>query len=158
MTMLPTRRNSGRNMTLVNPSREFEDIYDRMGQLRYLAFVSLAPVPVPDLPWAPAADVSETDDAYVVRVELAGVQRDQIDLPLQDRELVISGEIPEPQQDDHERRHRSSRRTGRFEYRTFLPGDVNADVGRSELHDGVLTVTIPKSEAVKPLKIVISGD
>src|SRR6202042_414211 len=68
MAMLPTRRNSGRSMTLVNPSREFEDIYDRMGQLMNMAFGSLASVAVPDLPWAPAADVSETDDAYVVRV------------------------------------------------------------------------------------------
>jgi HSP20 family protein len=158
MAMLPTRRNGGRSMTLVNPSREFEDIYDRMGQLMNMAFGSLAPVTVPDLPWAPAADVSETDDAYVVRVELPGVQRDQIDLQLQDRELVISGEIPEPQQDENERRHRSSRPTGRFEYRTLLPGDVNPDGVRAELHAGVLTVTIPKSEAAKPRKIEITGD
>ena len=158
MAMLPTRRNSGRNMTLVNPSREFEDIYDRMGQLMNMAFGSLAPVAVPDLPWAPAADVSENDDAYVVRVELPGVQRDQIELQLQDRELVISGEIPEPPQDEKERRHRSSRPTGRFEYRTFLPGDVNPDGVRAELHDGVLTVTIPKSEVAKPRKIEITGD
>ena len=81
---------------------------------------------VPDLPWSPLADLSETDDAYVVHVELPGVQQDQIDVQLQDRELVISGEIPEPQQDENERR-RSSRRTGRFEYRTFLPGDVSPD-------------------------------
>ncbi len=98
-----------------------------MGQLMNMAVGSLGPVAVPDLPWATAADVAETDDAYMVRVELPGVQRDQIDLQLQDRELVISGEIPEPQQDEKERRHRSSRRTGRFEYRTFLPGDVNPD-------------------------------
>jgi len=81
-------------MTLVNPSREFEDIYDRVGQLMNMAVGSLGPVAVPDLPWALAADVPETDDAYMVRVELPGVQRDQIDLQLQDRELVISGEIP----------------------------------------------------------------
>jgi HSP20 family protein len=158
MAMLPTRRNSGRNVTLVNPSHEFEDIYERMGQLMNMAFGSLGPAAIPDLPWAPAADVSENDDAYTVRVELAGVQRDQIDLQLQDRELIISGEIPEPQQDEKERRHRSSRRTGRFEYRTFLPGDVNPDGVRAELHDGVLTVTIPTSEVAKPRKIEITGD
>ena len=58
-------------MTL-DPSREFEDIYDRMGQLMNMAVGSLGPVAVPDLPWAPAADVAETDDAYMVRVELPG--------------------------------------------------------------------------------------
>ena len=55
------------------------------------------------------------------------------------------------------RRHRSSRRTGRFEFRAYLPGDVNADAVRGELTDGVLTLTIPKSEAAKPRKIEITG-
>lgn len=155
MTMLPARR-SRRNLTVVNPSREFEDIYDRMGQLMNLAFGSMMPDTVADLPWAPSADVSETDDAYVVRAELPGVSKDQIDVQLNDREIVISGEIPEPQ-DEEGRRHRSSRRTGRFEYRTYLPGDVNPDGVGAELHDGVLTVTVPKSEQAKPRHIEITG-
>ena len=110
------------------------------------------------MPWVPLADLSETDDAYVVKVELPGVNKDQVNIQLQDRELVISGEIPEPQQDGNgSRRHRSSRRTGRFEFRTYLPGDVNADAVTAQLSDGVLTVTVPKSEAAKPRKIEITG-
>lgn len=155
MTMLPARR-SRRNLTVVNPSREFEDIYDRMGQLMNLAFGSLMQDTVADLPWTPNTDLSETDDAYVVHAELPGVNKDQINVELQDRELVISGEIPEPE-DDEGRRHRSSRRTGRFEFRTYLPGEVNADAVRAELHDGVLTVTVPKAEEAKPRRIEITG-
>ena len=97
MAMLPVQR-SGRNLTVVNPSREFEDIYDRMGQLMNLAF-GLAPVDVAEGPWIPLADVSETDDAYVVEVDLPGANRDQIDIQVQDRELVITGEIPESEQE-----------------------------------------------------------
>jgi HSP20 family protein len=97
MAMLPVRRSSGRNLTVVNPTREFEDIYDRMGQLMNLAF-GLTPVDVAEGPWIPLADVSETDDAYVVEVDLPGVNRDRIDIQLQDRELVITGEIPESEQ------------------------------------------------------------
>ena len=85
-----------------------------MGQLMNLAF-GLAPVDVAEGPWIPLADVSETDDAYVVEVDLPGVNRDQIDIQLQDRELVITGEIPESGR--RGRRHRRSRRTGRFEFR-----------------------------------------
>jgi HSP20 family protein len=165
MATLPVRR-SGRNpSTLVNPSREFEDIYDRMGQLMNFAFGDLARV---EMPWVPLADLSETEDAYVAKVELPGVGKDQIDVQLQDRELVVSGEIPEQEQDGQDgqnggqnggrrRRHRSTRRTGRFEFRAWLPGDVNADAVQGELTDGVLTLTIPKSEAAKPRKIEIKG-
>jgi HSP20 family protein len=149
--MLPVRRNGG--VTIVNPSREFEDIYDRMGQLMNLAF-GLPPIDVADGPWIPLADLSETDDAYVVEVDVPGVNRDQIDIQVQDRELIITGEIPES---EHGRRHRRSRRTGRFEFRTYLPGDVNADGVNAQLSEGVLTVTIPKSEAVKPRHIEIKG-
>jgi HSP20 family protein len=154
MAMLPVRRSGGRNLTVVNPTREFEDIYDRMGQLMNFAFGDLNRV---EMPWVPLADVSETDDAYVVELDVPGVNRDQIDIQLQDRELVITGEIPEPDQKEGRRSHRRSRRTGRFEFRTYLPGDVNADGVNAQLSDGVLTVTIPKSEAAKPRHIEIAG-
>ena len=153
MAMLPVQR-SGRNLTVVNPSREFEDIYDRMTQLMNLAF-GVAPVDVAEGPWIPLADVSETDDAYVVEVDLPGANRDQIDIQVQDRELVITGEIPESEQEG--RRHRRSRRTGRFEFHTYLPGDVNADSVNAQLSDGVLTVTVPKAEKAKPRHIEIKG-
>ena len=156
MATLPVRR-GGRNTSPVNPSREFEDIYDRMGQLMNFAFGDLARA---EMPWVPLADLSETEDAYVVKVELPGVGKDQIDVQLQDRELVVSGEIPEQEQDGQNggrRRHRSTRRTGRFEFRAWLPGDVNADAVQGELTDGVLTLTVPKSAAAKPRKIEIKG-
>jgi HSP20 family protein len=134
-----------------------------MGQLMNFAFGDMARV---EMPWVPLADLSETEDAYVAKVELPGVSKDQIDVQLQDRELVVSGEIPEEEekqdgqnggQNGGRRRHRSTRRTGRFELRAWLPGDVNADAVQGELSDGVLTLTIPKSEAAKPRKIEIKG-
>jgi HSP20 family protein len=159
MAALPARR-SGRNLTVVNPSREFEDIYDRMGQLMNFAF-GLTPTALADMPWVPLADLSETDDAYVVKADLPGVHKDQADIQLQDRELVITGEIAEPEDGNgdgkHRRRRHSTRRTGRFELRTYLPGDVNADAVTAQLSDGVLTVTVPKAEAAKPRKVEITG-
>ena len=156
MALLPARR-GGQNLTVTDPSREFEDIYDRMGQLMNLAFGSLMQDTVADMPWVPSADVSETDDAYVIHVEMPGVNKDQVEVQLQDRELVISGEIPEPESDENARQHRSSRRTGRFEYRTYLPADVKADQVSAQLADGVLKVTVPKSEAAKPRRIEVKA-
>jgi HSP20 family protein len=161
MAALPVRR-GGRNTNamVVSPSREFEDIYDRMGQLMDFAF-GLTPAALADMPWVPLADLSETDDAYVVKAELPGVNKNQVNIQLQDREIVVGGEIPAPETGDGNgdgtRRHRSTRRTGRFELRTYLPGDVNADAVTAQLSDGILTVTIPKSEAAKPRKVEITG-
>ena len=113
------------------------------------------------MPWVPLADLSETDDAYVVKAELPGVNKDLVNVQFQDRELVISGEIPESEsgngKGDGTRRHRSTRRTGQFKLRTYLPSDVNADTVTAQLSDGILTVTVPKSEAAKPRKIEITG-
>ena len=156
MASLPIRR-TGRNQTLMNPTREFEDIYDRMGQLMNFTFGGLTPVALAGMPWAPLGDVSETDDAYIARVELPGVNKDQVDVQLQGGELVITGEIPEDSGQEGGRRHRSTRHSGRFEFRAYLPGDVNPEGVTAQLSDGVLTVTVPKSEAAKPRKIEITG-
>jgi len=153
MAVLPARR-SGQSLTVLDPSREFEDIYNRMGQLMNLALGDFSMVEAADMPWAPLADLRESDDAYVVNVELPGVQKDQIDIQVQDRELTISGEIADT---GDGRRHRSSRRTGRFEYRTYLPGDIKADQVSATLSDGVLNVTAPKSEAAKPRHIEVKA-
>jgi HSP20 family protein len=153
MAMLPARR-IGHSPTVIDPNREFEDIYDRMGQLMNVAFGDIGLTTLADIPWAPLADVSENDNAYLVHVELPGVRKDQIDVQMQDRELVISGEIKET---ENGRRHRSTRRTGRFEYRTYLPGDVKPDQVSAQLADGVLTVTVPKSEAAKPRRIEVKA-
>ena len=153
MALLPARR-GGQNLTLIDPSREFEDIYDRMGQLMNFAFGDLGLVRPGSAPWSPLAEVSETDDAYLVHVELPGIRKDQVDVQLVDRELVISGDIKES---ENGRRRRSSRRTGRFEYRTYLPADVKADQVSAQLADGVLTVTVPKSEATKPRRIEVKA-
>ena len=154
MASLPARR-SGQNLTLFDPPRELEDIYNRMGQLMNFAFGDLGlGSRLADMPWAPPADVSETDDSYVIHVELPGVRKEDINVEMRDREVVISGEIKD---EGNGRRHRSSRRIGRFEYRAFLPGDINPDGVNAELHDGILKVTVPKSEAAKPHRIQVRG-
>jgi HSP20 family protein len=156
MAQLPARQ-SARNVTMIDPSREFEDIYDRMGQLITMAFGDLPAGQVLNAPWRPLANISETDDGYQFEVELPGVNKDQLNVELNDRELVITGEVAEPKQEDGRRRRRSTRRTGRFEFRASLPGDINPEGVSATLSDDVLTVKIPKSEAAKPRRVEVTG-
>ncbi len=153
MAQLPARR-GGQATTLVYPFREFEDIYDRMGQLINVAFGDLAGSGGRGLPWSPLADISETEDAYLVEVEVPGLNKDDINIEIQDRELIITGEISES---EHGRPRRKARPTGRFEYRAQLPGDIDQEKVSARLADGVLTVTLPKSEAAKPRHIEVTA-
>jgi HSP20 family protein len=139
----------------LSPLREFEDVYDRLGQLMNAAMDDLSFGTAEDqLPWVPMADVSETEDSYVIEIDVPGVSKDQIDVQLNDRELVVTGEIREH---PHDRRHRRMRRTGRFEFRTLLPGEVNPDRVSAQLNDGVLSITVPKAEVAKPRHIEVQA-
>jgi len=128
-----------------------------MGQLITMAFGDLPAGQVLNAPWRPLANISETDDGYQVEVELPGVNKDQLNVELNDRELAITGEVAEPKQEDGRRRRRSTRRTGRFEFRASLPGDINPEGVSATLSDGVLTVKIPKSEAARPHRVEVTG-
>jgi len=153
MTTLPARRR-GRTFAVADPSSELEAIYERMGQLVNAAFTDRGISQMADMPWSPPADLTETDDTYLVHVEVPGMHKDQLKVEVSDREVVVAGEIPEQAGG---KRHRSSRRTGQFEYRATLPGDIKTDQVKAELADGVLTVTAPKSEAAKPSHVEVTG-
>ncbi|HWF81793.1 MAG TPA: Hsp20/alpha crystallin family protein [Streptosporangiaceae bacterium] len=152
MAMLPARR-GGQSLTIVDPSREFEDIYNRMGQLMDLALGDFVMPREGSMAWSPLADVIENDDGYEINAELPGISKDQIDVHVQDRELIISGEMKNGQRG---RMHRSTRRTGRFEYHTYLPGDIKPDKVNATLSNGVLSVRVPKSDMAKPRRIEVS--
>lgn len=128
---------------------EFEELFERMNRL----LEGAATVPAA-LAWSPAADVRETDDAYVVEADLPGIKRDDIDIEISDRELRITGEYAEREREGVLRR--STRRTGSFQYQALLPADVRSDEVGATLHDGVLTVTVPKAQAIKPRHIGIT--
>lgn len=93
----------------------------------------------------PAADLEETDDAYVVEVELPGVDKGDVDIELVGRRLAVSGERKERQRTGILRRR--TRTAGRFFYEVVLPGDTDENGVSARLADGVLTITVPKAAA-----------
>jgi HSP20 family protein len=148
---LPVPR-SGNQVARWDPWREFTDLQDRMGQLMQSVF---GPLDELARAWSPLADLSETDDHFRVEVDLPGVQRDDISIEVAGNELSISGEIKEKERTGW-LRHRT-RRVGRFEHRTVLPREVDADGITAELSDGVLTVRVPKAASAKPRRIAITA-
>ncbi|WP_027929046.1 Hsp20/alpha crystallin family protein [Amycolatopsis thermoflava] len=135
-----------------DPFRELEDLYTQMGRWMENAFNRVDQgMPV----WAPLADVSETEDAYVVEVDLPGVKRDDMAIELVGSELAVTGEIKEKERQGL-LRHRT-RRTGQFSYRVTLPDRVDAEKIEAALDEGVLTIRVPKSETIKPRRIAIKG-
>jgi HSP20 family protein len=153
---LPVRHRASRQQPMQrwDPFGEFDELQQRMGQL--METVLTAAPPGDAQAWAPFADIEETDDAWVVEAEVPGVRREDVNVELRDSELEISGEIKERERKGVLRRQ--TRRTGRFEYRVMLPGPANADKIDASLHDGVLTVRVPKAQEARPRRIEVKAD
>ena len=94
--------------------------------------------------WSPPTDVYETEDAIIVRVEVAGMREEDFEIALEDGFLKISGTRP----DVPERRayHQMEIRFGKFSTAVGLPGPVDVDKSHAEYEDGFLTITLPKAK------------
>lgn len=106
--------------------------------------------------FSPLGELEEQDDAYLVRVELPGVKRGDIDVELAGRRLTVRAERKETERKGLLRR--STRRTGEFFFETLLPGEVDQAGIEATLEEGVLAVRLPKpeSERRKTRKITVS--
>src|SRR2546421_2603455 len=125
------------------PLSEFEQMTERMRRMLEQTFGGFgAPSPAEAGGWSPLVDVEETDDAFVLEVELPGVKREDVNIELVGNEVAITGEIKERERKGVLRRE--TRRRGRFEFRVTLPDQVDGDKIEARLDDGVLTVRIPK--------------
>lgn len=107
----------------------------------------------------PDTDVVETEDEIRVVAELPGMRADDIDLSLENNILTVSGEKVQENREGSEKEnyHLSERRWGRFSRAFVLPRDVESDGIRADFREGVLTITIPKSEKAKPRRIEVSA-
>jgi HSP20 family protein len=135
-----------------DPFREFEQLQDEMGRL--LEAVS-SPGYSNGGAWIPQADIEETEDAWIVEAELPGVNRKDVNVELREGELVISGEVKERERKGVVRRR--ARRTGQFEYRVAIPGQTDPEHIEASLHEGVLSVRVPKAEQAKPHRIEVKA-
>jgi HSP20 family protein len=154
LPVLRSTQASNGSSAALEPLRELAQLHQRMSQLMSAALGS-------DLftttaqGWTPLADLTETDDAYLVEIEVPGVNRKDLTVEVAGGELRVSGEIVEKEKVGW-LRHRT-RHVGQFAYHTTLPGDIDTEQVSADLADGVLTVRVPKTEAAKPRRIAINA-
>jgi HSP20 family protein len=161
MTSLAQRR--GRQLAATptrrgDPLAEIEQLQDRMGNLIQSFFadpfpaLTAAAMPV----WVPPVDIEETEDSYVLEMDLPGVRAEDINLELRDsNELRITGQYSERERAGVLRRQ--TRRSGQFEYDVVLPGEVDPEKIDAMLQDGVLTVRLAKSAGGQARRITVKG-
>lgn len=103
--------------------------------------------------WTPALDLHEDKDNFVAKIELPGMKKEDIDVTLHDGVLSISGERKSEEKFENAEVYRSERFFGRFQRSVTLPAPVAADKIKAQYKDGILTVTLPKTEESKPKQI-----
>lgn len=104
--------------------------------------------------WAPAIDFYEDKDNFVVKAEVPGMKKEDIEISLQEGILTLSGERTREAKCDGD--CRSERFFGKFVRSVALPKTVVAEKTTASYKDGILTVTLPKAEEVKPRQIQVN--
>jgi HSP20 family protein len=107
--------------------------------------------------WTPALDVHETQDKFVITMELPGVSPDDVDISVEDSTLVVRGERKFYREQDEESFLRIERRFGEFTRSLTLPSTADAESIQASFDQGVLTIEVPRKEEAKPRKISIKA-
>jgi HSP20 family protein len=107
--------------------------------------------------WIPAMDLVETDDHLVLKADLPGIDREDVEIEVKDGVLTVSGERRTEHEGSSNGYHRVERAYGRFSRSLSLPDGVNADRVKADFDKGVLEVRIPKPAERKPHRVQIGA-
>lgn len=146
-------------MNVYSPWEEIERVRSEMDSL-FNRYTRTTPWRLTFLPGAaarnyPKLNLAETDDAYIVDALAPGVDPNTFDLSVRENVLSISGEKKAPLDVSSEEYHRSERSVGKFVRTVQLPNHVDPDTVKASYTDGILTISMEKSEAAKPRQIPV---
>ncbi|HKP85118.1 MAG TPA: Hsp20/alpha crystallin family protein [Blastocatellia bacterium] len=149
-------RRASRNFVTFDPFREMFDLQRRINQLFDNSAATASDEGVALSTWTPAVDIYEDDQAFLLKLELPEVSREDVKVNLHDNTLSITGERRFENEEKREGYHRVERSYGQF-YRSFtLPPNVNAEAINAQFKDGMLRLTLPKKEEAKPKQISVN--
>jgi len=146
-------RRQSSSSSVWDPFREFQDLSDRLNRIfqtnqngghegREQALTLFD--------WAPAVNISETDKAYLVKVDLPEVKKENVKVAHENGVLTIEGERRQEKRDDNEKFHRVESSYGKFLRRFTLPDDGQEEAIEATFKDGSLTIVIPKAASKRP--------
>jgi len=144
------------NLTRYEPFGDLLSMRREMDRLVDSLFTR--PISNGDSGWAaPLVDMYQTEDDVVVKATLPGVSADDLDIQIGDGALTLRAEMHEEHSDEGKQYHVREHRTRAFARSLALPTKVVADKANAELKDGMLTLTMPKAEEVKPKVIQVKA-
>jgi len=143
------------NITRWEPFGNIDELFARMGPPAFGRWPRLLEADGKAIEWAPTTDISETEKEYLVKAELPGVEREDVNVTVERGVLTIKGERRQEKEEKGEKQHRIERMYGTF-FRSFsLPENAAAGDIRAESKDGVLFVHIPKVKIEKAKAVQI---
>jgi len=117
--------------------------------------LALAPESWKSFNWSVALDVVESEDEYLVKASVPGINPEDLEITFEDNRLTIKGEIKEESEVNEARYHLRERRHGSFSRSIKMPSGIDSDKIVANYEKGVLELHLPKVEEVKPKKITI---
>lgn len=140
-----------KSMRLWEPFRELVTMRDDVDRL-FDAFFGREEYNL-DSYWRPAIDIEENNGNLMVRAEIPGMSKEEIKVAVKDNLLTISGERKKENESEDKTFYRVERCYGQFRRMIRLPSEVDANKVKAAYKDGVLHVTLPKPESIKPKQI-----
>ena len=143
------------NLTRWEPMRDMMSLRDAMDRLFDDAFTR--PISLSGVSAMPAIDMYQTKDDLIVKATMPGVKAEDVDITVTGETLTLRGEFKQEDEKKDTSYHIREQRYGSFERSILLPTDVKADKAVADFKDGILTVTMPIAEEVKPKSITIKA-
>jgi HSP20 family protein len=147
----------GNIMSLIKwqPFGDFDDAFNRLMPALFSRSGRVATENGGKFAWAPSADISETDQEYLIRAELPAVKKEDVKVTLDQGMITIHGERKEEKETRDEKFHRVESFRGAFSRSFSVPDNIDEKAIRADAKDGVLTVHLPKARSAMPKTVEV---